>query len=54
MLLFHRTFIKTALVFILLGVIAGAWMLLRRASFFRTAPISTRCTFTSSVWGFSL
>ena len=31
MLLIHRLFIKTALVYLVLGVMAGAWMLLRQA-----------------------
>ena len=31
MLLLHRLFIKTALVYLVLGVMAGAWMLLRQA-----------------------
>jgi uncharacterized protein involved in response to NO len=31
MLLIHRLFIKTALVYLVLGVAAGAWMLLRQA-----------------------
>jgi len=31
MLLIHRLFIKTALVYLVLGVLAGAWMLLRQA-----------------------
>jgi len=30
-LLIHRLFIKTALVYLVLGVMAGAWMLLRQA-----------------------
>ena len=36
MLLIHRLFIKTALVYLVLGGIAGAWMLLRQAG----APLS--------------
>ena len=31
MLLIHRLFIKTALAYLVLGVMAGAWMLLRQA-----------------------
>jgi heme/copper-type cytochrome/quinol oxidase subunit 1 len=31
MLLIHRMFIKTALVYLVLGVMAGAWMLLQQA-----------------------
>ena len=31
LLLLHRLFVKTALVYLVLGVIAGAWMLLRQA-----------------------
>jgi hypothetical protein len=31
MILIHRLFIKTALVYLVLGVLAGAWMLLRQA-----------------------
>ena len=31
MLLLHRLFVKTALVYLVLGVSAGAWMLLRQA-----------------------
>ncbi|MBI2818668.1 MAG: hypothetical protein HYX73_01700 [Acidobacteria bacterium] len=31
MLLIHRLFIKTALVYLVLGAMAGAWMLLRQA-----------------------
>lgn len=38
MLLIHRLFIKTALVFLVLGVSAGAWMLLEQSGF--ALPVS--------------
>ena len=38
MLRIHRLFIKTALVYLLLGVMAGGWMLLARAGVVPEAP----------------
>jgi hypothetical protein len=40
MLQIHRLFIKTALVYLLLGVMAGGWMLLARAEAVPAAPPS--------------
>ena len=38
MLQIHRLFIKTALVYLLLGVVAGGWMLLARAGWVPAGP----------------
>jgi len=37
-LLIHRLFIKTAVIFLLLGVLAGAWMLLAQAGTLPSGP----------------
>ena len=38
MLLIHRLFLKTALIYLLLGALAGAWMLLHQAGYLPTPP----------------
>ncbi|OFV99477.1 MAG: hypothetical protein A3F68_09180 [Acidobacteria bacterium RIFCSPLOWO2_12_FULL_54_10] len=43
MLLIHRLFIKTALVYLLLGAAAGGWMLLEQA---RVVPVSPKNLFS--------